>query len=958
MNELPLIDIGPETDDLDLFGAQFDQATAERNYMWMHQRRTESRVMDELGSLSAAMFGDPEKWKEDLYTPPDTPLAAARNPLDAAEQRMFEMLDRVRSNNPGAGEFANFPMDRDDLRFRAAAAASKEIADEKADAEGRIASRSDPNVLGGMASFAGDAAAAVTDIEGVMTLPLGAGAGSLARTMLINSFIGGFSEAITIPAYQRQAERLGTNAPDPVMQVLMGATFGAALPLAGRAVRLGANALTPAGRVTNRELLGFARAADATDEQRGAAHVLARDEAARDTALPGSNHDAHVANIDAAERALLNDTPEMVRVDDVVPRMDGADAPAARATPGTPPVFDYAAGGNAARDANQVGYVFGKLVDQGYDAPQTAAILGNLMVESGKGLNTGAIGDNGNANGMAQWNGPRRRALHRFAEARGVDWRDIDLQVEFLHREMQGPGWTNAETKAAFFAATDAAEAARIASEHFWRPGVPHLSSRMAYARMVASQYEGGQVPKGGAPGKWRNPGDDALASGVVSFNPRDLLTDANAYQYKLGGDRYGVTDRLQSEREWDARAAVGVIVHERLDGIRYIADGHQRLGLANRLLNRGGDGIELQGFLMREADGWTVEQVRATAALKNIRSESGTPLDAAKLLRDSPELASQISRSRPFMAQAQGLSDLAPGPFQAVVNEVIPQNFGAIVGRVIPDDDRLQGVAIATLAKARPANETQAESIIRDIRRLGLEKRADDAQLDMFGAGFNLRDTVISERAQVIDRVIKDARADRALFSRLEKQAETIQEAGNVLDREANLSRAELAEQALARVLILADQPGPVRDAIDAAAKALRSGTRIDAAANAVFDALGRSADARAGGAAADGAGGGGAAPASLDPPRLTDLPAEGEARMQRGLFDDPVDDVAETRRLDTLERQMTVRLADPAFDLALPLTAAPDGPSQSLRALVADLNEEADFVDALKTICMPKGS
>ncbi len=862
---LPLVQHeGPETSDWGLFPAQFRHDIIENNYWGLSGNRAGERRDQLLGEISRHLYGDADRWKTLGTAPSPAGLPASTDPRtipgtdfqmpgQAGIEEMFATLAAVREQMPG--EVANLPETYADVLAIAEDYSRSTLRAERDDALGRIDNRSLPNWTGGAASFLGSMAAGVTDVEGVATLPFGFGAGSLPRVILLESLLGGASAALAIPAQPRQADFLGYKAPDPVAQVLGGMAFGAALPIAGRALRLGVNTLTPAGRIENRELLRWGARPDATDTERGAAQTLARDEASREATPDGAADPAHAGRIDDAEAGLLADDPQIVRPGDVIP-VDPDTAPAA---PGSPPVFDFEPGGNAAPDANQVGYVFGKLLELGATPKDAAALLGNLMQESGRGLNTGAIGDGGNSIGIGQWNGPRRRALQRFAQARGVDWRDLDLQIEYLWRELHGPerpAWD------AIRAAPDAAAGARIASERFWRPGIPHLSNRMAFARMVAGQYSGGQVPRGGAPGRWRDPGDDAQASGIVSFDPRDIGVDAAAYQFKMGGDQYGVTERLQGERIWDARAAVGVIVHERLDGSRWIADGHQRLGLARRLMDRGHDPITLQGFLLREIDGVSVEDARALAALRNIRQESGTPLDAAKILRDRPELARELgSRSRPFMAQATALADLAPGPFQAVVNEVIPSNFGAIVGRVIPDDDRMQGVAIAALAKANPANETQAESIVRDIRRLGLERAAENAQLDLFGDGFDLRQTVISERARVIDRVMKDARADRAIFNKLQRDADTIEGAGNVLDRDANTTRADLADQTLARLLILADQPGPVRDAIDAAARALRAGAGLDDAAREVADALGQPA----GRAAADGPAGSGDEAAEL---------------------------------------------------------------------------------------------
>jgi N12 class adenine-specific DNA methylase len=71
-----------------------------------------------------------------------------------------------------------------------------------------------------------------------------------------------------------------------------------------------------------------------------------------------------------------------------------------------------------------------------------------------------------------------------------------------------------------------------------------------------------------------------------TSFDPRTLGTDAQAFQYKGGANQQGVTDRLSGVQRWDPLAAGNVVVYESADGTRTIVDGHQRLGLAKRLLS------------------------------------------------------------------------------------------------------------------------------------------------------------------------------------------------------------------------------------------------------------------------------------------------------------------------------------------------------------------------------------
>lgn len=171
--------------------------------------------------------------------------------------------------------------------------------------------------------------------------------------------------------------------------------------------------------------------------------------------------------------------------------------------------FDFARGGNAGPDQNRIGYVFGRLLELGYEPHVAAALTGNVMQESGFTINTRAVGDGGNAFGMGQWNGPRRLAYLAFAERRGADPGDIDAQIAFLHHELQGP--ENAALRQ-IEGATTAADAARIASEAFWRPGIPHINNRVAYANAVWGQYTRGQVPR------WTGASTASPAAGFTGY--------------------------------------------------------------------------------------------------------------------------------------------------------------------------------------------------------------------------------------------------------------------------------------------------------------------------------------------------------------------------------------------------------------------------------------------------------
>jgi len=69
----------------------------------------------------------------------------------------------------------------------------------------------------------------------------------------------------------------------------------------------------------------------------------------------------------------------------------------------------------------------------------------------------------------------------------------------------------------------------------------------------------------------------------LARIDPDRIAVDADAYQFKGGADALGVTERLRGVERWDELLAGIVVVHERADGRLFIADGHQRLALAQR---------------------------------------------------------------------------------------------------------------------------------------------------------------------------------------------------------------------------------------------------------------------------------------------------------------------------------------------------------------------------------------
>jgi hypothetical protein len=327
---------------------------------------------------------------------------------------------------------------------------------------------------------------------------------------------------------------------------------------------------------------------------------------------------------------------------------------------------------------------------------------------------------------------------------------------------------------------------------------------------------------------------DAQLPGNYRILSAKVLQTDPETFQYKAGGDGQGVTDKLRGVTEWNADAAGAIMVWERADGTLFVADGHQRSGLARRLIGEGRyDDIGLLAHVYREADGVSARQAMMRAAGANILAGTGTPLDAARIIRlaglDSEHLRG-FNRASAFGQQAIGLSRLSDDAFGLVINgDDETMIIGAIVGKVAPETPELHAQMIQALRTADVSSEGQRELMLRDMLAA---PRSREHQHDMFGV-MEVTRSLYAERARILERTLKIVRdAKRALVSAADN-ADTLAEAGARIDRgraaAVAAQNAQLADviERLARVT-----DNPVNAALSRAAVAMSEGKRADAAA------------------------------------------------------------------------------------------------------------------------------
>jgi hypothetical protein len=141
------------------------------------------------------------------------------------------------------------------------------------------------------------------------------------------------------------------------------------------------------------------------------------------------------------------------------------------------------------------------LMARGLPAHVAQGVAGNMAVESRfdpgiNEINPVVPGSRGGF-GLNQWTGPRRRAFEAYAQERGLPLDDIDLQLDFTMQELQT---TERGAFDRLMQTGTAADAARVYSDKFLRPGIPHLDRRIAEAnRLAGMPMPAGQTaPQGG----------------------------------------------------------------------------------------------------------------------------------------------------------------------------------------------------------------------------------------------------------------------------------------------------------------------------------------------------------------------------------------------------------------------------------------------------------------------------
>jgi hypothetical protein len=375
-----------------------------------------------------------------------------------------------------------------------------------------------------------------------------------------------------------------------------------------------------------------------------------------------------------------------------------------QAAPGGPPQSDKAV------------YYTSELVRRGVPPAVASGVVMNGIDESG--LNPAAVGDNGNAGGIFQWNGPRFQGLQAFARDQGKDWKDEQVQLDYFMAENQGSqkdAWSkvvNSQTPQ---------EAAVNFVNHWERPAEQYRASRAAKyagadggATPGPNGYTGGQTN-----GYYQNPamlaGLDAIkglaASGTLSPEAAKSLIDTLSGAAQEGQNQ--INSRDTADQALRAAAAQNQIA---LDPT--IINDTQRQAA---MLTAPG----LNPLTAQKGAGDLNTLSAPGGALGAISSPPTIADPTVQAAVDQQNAADQLALSTSGEARKQDLLTKftkAEDPVGALVTQANETGGGSIFAGVTLDEDTRK--AVQTLADAAGVSVPQMAATLADMTDPSTEQR------------------------------------------------------------------------------------------------------------------------------------------------------------------------------------------------------------------------------------------
>lgn len=318
-------------------------------------------------------------------------------------------------------------------------------------------------------------------------------------------------------------------------------------------------------------------------------------------------------------------------------------------------------------------------------------------------------------------------------------------------------------------------------------------------------------------------------------MNVDDLAVDVERFQFKMGVDEQGVQagNSLEGVDGWNpnAEGAVDVWV-DPMDGRTYVVNGHNRLALAKR---QGIRRLRVNYLVARDA-----RAARVMGAEANIATGGGTPMDAARFLKEEgittlKELRKRspnLTDARNLWSPGLALARLPDDVLDMVATGQLDVADGVIIGKSALSPEGMRSTATAAVRRQWKGPQL-AEMIAQGEATADMAGKVDQAVL--FDTG--VEDTTAAEvKADLVVKVRQILKADKRVFGGTAKVAGKLEgRTASKIDRAGTKAIAEQAKSALDTFEQFRYMTGPVADLVSDGAQQILEGANPDAVATRV---------------------------------------------------------------------------------------------------------------------------
>ena len=325
----------------------------------------------------------------------------------------------------------------------------------------------------------------------------------------------------------------------------------------------------------------------------------------------------------------------------------------------------------------------------------------------------------------------------------------------------------------------------------------------------------------------------------VATLPRQEIFAAPKALQYKAAGQvtKSGASGVLSDAARYNPNLAGTILawrdtageIDANNPGRIYAVDGHNRLDLANRLGYEGGVNVQF-------IDAPDVATARTIGAMSNIANRNGTPTDAAKVLRDTGMSIEEMSAmgvapSGSVARVAIGLRDLPQDLFDKVVAGDVSEEIGSAIGRGnLPA--QVQRDILGVAVKKKWGVERVREAVL-----LGNEATVTTEIDTGVIPGLGLEELTSSDFQKMLDMRIhvrgRQKTKIRALGAVTDAgKADTLVDAGNVLDVEQSKTAREAAIYGERIFNQMAGMTGPLNDLLKEMVGKVGKGKSVSAVA------------------------------------------------------------------------------------------------------------------------------